>query len=51
MACRSGSNLQIFEAAKKDIPGLEDKIKSGDFKPLKAWLNEKIHKLGSLHAR
>eukprot|EP00198_Chlamydomonas_reinhardtii_P010261 XP_001699598.1 predicted protein [Chlamydomonas reinhardtii] len=27
-----------------------DKIKAGDFAPLKSWLNVKIHKLGSLHA-
>ncbi|PNW70823.1 hypothetical protein CHLRE_17g734900v5 [Chlamydomonas reinhardtii] len=41
---------QIYAAAAKDIPGLEDKIKAGDFAPLKSWLNVKIHKLGSLHA-
>lgn len=26
---------QIYAAAKAEIPGLEDKIKAGDFKPLK----------------
>ncbi|GIM05840.1 hypothetical protein Vretimale_10263 [Volvox reticuliferus] len=40
---------QIYAAAKKDIADLEDLIRVGDFKPLKSWLNEKIHKLGSLH--
>ncbi|EFJ40298.1 hypothetical protein VOLCADRAFT_108221 [Volvox carteri f. nagariensis] len=40
---------QIYAAAKKEIPDLEDKIRAGEFKPLKSWLNDKIHKLGSLH--
>ncbi|KAG2426831.1 hypothetical protein HXX76_012882 [Chlamydomonas incerta] len=41
---------QIYAAAAKDLPGLEDQIRAGDFAPLKSWLNAKIHKLGSLHA-
>ncbi|KAG2487712.1 hypothetical protein HYH03_013711 [Edaphochlamys debaryana] len=41
---------QIYAAASKAIPDLEAKIQAGDFKPLKAWLNEQIHSLGSLHA-
>lgn len=40
---------QIFSYAKTCIPDLEDQIARGDFKPLKLWLNEKIHRLGSLY--
>ncbi|GLC44578.1 hypothetical protein PLESTM_001617300 [Pleodorina starrii] len=40
---------QIYAAAEKDIPDLAHKIRGGDFKPLKSWLNSKIHSLGSLH--
>jgi carboxypeptidase Taq len=36
MAC------QFFEAAKRDIPQLEDKLARGEFAPLKQWLN-KVH--------
>eukprot|EP00953_Heterococcus_sp_UTEX-ZZ885_P002361 1785-Heterococcus_DN1.PRE.9 len=43
MAC------QFFEAAKRDIPQLEDKLARGDFAPLKQWLNKSIHAVGSLH--
>ncbi|MEW5308984.1 MAG: hypothetical protein WDW38_000901 [Sanguina aurantia] len=41
---------QIFDCAKKSVPGLEEKMAAGDFKELKAWLNAKIHSVGSLHA-
>ncbi|MFA6617446.1 MAG: carboxypeptidase M32 [Candidatus Neomarinimicrobiota bacterium] len=37
---------QILEQADMEIPKLWDKIKAGDFKVLKEWLNEKVHKLG-----
>eukprot|EP00197_Chlamydomonas_leiostraca_P002616 CAMPEP_0202858268 /NCGR_PEP_ID=MMETSP1391-20130828/873_1 /ASSEMBLY_ACC=CAM_ASM_000867 /TAXON_ID=1034604 /ORGANISM="Chlamydomonas leiostraca, Strain SAG 11-49" /LENGTH=522 /DNA_ID=CAMNT_0049537167 /DNA_START=116 /DNA_END=1684 /DNA_ORIENTATION=- len=40
---------QIYQAAARAIPGLEGQVAAGDFKALKAWLNEHIHKLGSLH--
>lgn len=40
---------QIYFHAKKCVPGLEERIAAGDFAPLKSWLNENIHKLGSLH--
>jgi Zn-dependent M32 family carboxypeptidase len=39
---------QIYAHAKSQLPGLEESISAGDFKPLKLWLNEHIHKLGSL---
>jgi len=39
---------QVFEKAKSDMPDLEDKIASGDFLPLKQWLNKNIHESGSV---
>eukprot|EP00798_Chlamydomonas_sp_ICE-L_P022485 gene22485-29611_t len=41
---------QIYQHAKSQIPDLEDKIAKGEFKDLKAWLNENIHKVGSLYS-
>jgi carboxypeptidase Taq len=40
---------QIFERACCDLPSLEDDIQAGKFSGLKAWLNEKVHAVGSLH--
>jgi len=40
---------QIYKHAATQIPNLEEEIAKGNFKPLKEWLNEKLHKLGSLH--
>jgi carboxypeptidase Taq len=37
---------QFFYQAKKDIPGLENEIEKGNFKPLLDWLREKIHRHG-----
>jgi len=39
---------QFFKQAEKEIPNLLQEIKSGNFKPLKEWLNTKIHCKGSL---
>jgi Zn-dependent M32 family carboxypeptidase len=41
---------QIFQKATSEIPDLESKIAAGEFAPLKAWLNARIHAAGSLHA-
>lgn len=41
---------QIYSFASQNVPDLETKISNGEFSPLKSWLNEKIHKLGSLYA-
>ena len=41
---------QIYHCAKENIPELENKLSRGEFLELKEWLNEKIHKLGSLYA-
>ena len=40
---------QFYETAKKEIPGLEDHIARGEFGPLKDWLNENVHSVGSLY--
>ncbi len=39
-------SAQFFEAAKSQMPGLEEGFSRGEFAPLKAWLNEKIHRQG-----
>jgi carboxypeptidase Taq len=43
--------VQIFEAAQRDLgeAALERQIGAGDFAPLREWLREHIHKVGSLH--
>lgn len=41
---------QIYECAVDKIPGLEASLAKGDFTPLREWLNEHIHRLGSLYA-
>ena len=38
-----------MQAAKKDLPSLEADIAAGNFSGLKSWLNEAIHRSGSLH--
>lgn len=40
MAC------QFFEAARKAIPDLDEQIASGNFEPLKIWLNQEVCGLG-----
>jgi carboxypeptidase Taq len=37
---------QFFEAAREQIPGLEDGFTRGEFAPLRMWLNGKIHQQG-----
>ncbi len=39
-------SAQFFAAANKEVGPLEGKFEKGDFKPLKKWLNEKIHAQG-----
>lgn len=34
---------QLYAAAKKDIPGLEEKFAKGEFEPMHSWLKENIH--------
>lgn len=35
---------QIYQAAVKDLPTLDEDIAAGKFAPLRTWLNEKVHK-------
>ena len=39
---------QLFEAVLEAVPDLTASISAGDFKPLFAWLGEKVHGQGSL---
>ncbi len=38
---------QFFHQAHQDLPGLEAQIGQGELRPLKTWLNEKIHARGA----
>jgi len=40
---------QLWERAKKDIPGLEGKIGKGDLIPLRDWLRKKVHRPGRMY--
>lgn len=37
---------QFFDAAERDLGNLDEQFSRGTFKPLKNWLNEKIHRHG-----
>ena len=39
---------QLFAAARAAVPGLMEAIGGGDFRPLLAWLGERVHGRGSL---
>ena len=39
-------SAQFFDAACREMPGLEDGFARGEFSPLREWLNEKIHSHG-----
>jgi carboxypeptidase Taq len=39
---------QLFEAARRDLPGLMQAIAAGEFAPLLGWLRERVHSQGSL---
>ena len=38
---------QLFDAAKRAVPGLLDAVERGDFAPLLEWLRANVHGLGS----
>jgi carboxypeptidase Taq len=40
---------QFFETARAEIPGLEEGFGRGDFRPLREWLNARIHRQGRRH--
>jgi carboxypeptidase Taq len=37
---------QFFETAQEQLGSLDEQFRKGDFKPLKSWLNERIHQHG-----
>jgi carboxypeptidase Taq len=39
-------SVQIWEAAQRDVPDLEERIEQGEFAPLREWLGEHVHALG-----
>ena len=40
-------SAQLWECIQRDLPGLDDQIRSGDFSHLLGWLREKIHRHGA----
>lgn len=40
--------VQLFEAARADLPTLDADIEAGHFTPLREWLRAKVHSKGSL---
>jgi carboxypeptidase Taq len=40
---------QFYKAMEKELPDIDDHIGSGNFTPIKIWLNEKIHRQGRLY--
>jgi carboxypeptidase Taq len=40
------ASVQIWEAAGRDLPELEEHVGNGEFAPLRAWLGEHVHALG-----
>ena len=42
-------SAQIAYNLRKDIPDFESLVEKGEFKPIKDWLREKIHRYGSIY--
>jgi len=40
---------QLFEELEKQMPDAREKIKKGDFKPIREWLRINVHEKGSLY--
>src|SRR5579884_409851 len=40
------ASVQIWEAARRDLPQLDEQIGRGEFAPLREWLGEHVHALG-----
>jgi len=38
---------QIFAAAKDEVAGLEERIAAGELTPLRGWLRDRVHRVGS----
>jgi carboxypeptidase Taq len=41
---------QLMERARRDIPGIGERIRTGDFAPIRAWLADRIHRHGSRYS-
>ncbi len=39
-------SVQLFEAARRDTPALDDALAAGDYAPLLAWLRDRVHRFG-----
>jgi carboxypeptidase Taq len=37
---------QFFQAAQRDVPGLDDALAAGDYRPLLGWLTENVYRHG-----
>ena len=42
----SVASVQIWQAAQRDLPDLDEQVGSGEFAPLREWLGEYVHALG-----
>jgi carboxypeptidase Taq len=40
------ASVQIWQAAQRDLPDLEEQVAAGEFTPLREWLGEHVHALG-----
>jgi carboxypeptidase Taq len=40
------ASVQIWEAARRDLPELDKQVGAGEFAPLREWLGEHVHALG-----
>ena len=40
------ASVQIWEAARRDLPELSEQVGRGEFAPLREWLGENVHALG-----
>jgi carboxypeptidase Taq len=40
------ASVQIWEAARRDLPTLDEQVGRGEFAPLREWLGEHVHALG-----
>lgn len=41
-------SAQLYDAAKKDLPKMEDEFARGKFSSLRHWLNNKLHRWGAM---
>ena len=39
-------SVQIWDAARRDVPDLDERIERGEFGALRDWLGEHVHALG-----